>query len=192
MNQTELIVKISDGFKERGMPALFCGGCARDLFLCREPKDFDIVMMQNQNPEDMLATLEDMGFEDIGFYGDANKDLSGYVLNHERLRDELDYVIKAEYPGLGRCDILVYRCDFEDAADVVSTFDCTLNMVYLDVFNRGEDGRGYGIVPVDDYPFPGVRANRFADGVDVTRQRYIAGKFPQYQHDINPNQEARG
>lgn len=169
---TQEALDIIDALDKANIKATLCGGCARDLAHGIVPKDYDIVVHENQSSEVLAQRLTEAGFYAIEAYGDT-------CSTREDVRDDLDCVMSACAPNGAKCDILIYTCDFDSPEEIIRTFDCTLNMAWL-----GREFDGLTIQTCDDYPSQSlpIRANKFVEGVDETRIRYIAGKFPQYQH----------
>lgn len=170
-------LEIIEALKKAGVAAVLAGGCARDLAHAIEPKDYDIVVYENQGANALIDKLTTVGFYALEPYGDT-------CSTREDVRDDLDCVIHGCAPNGAVCDILIYTCDFDSPEEVVRTFDCTLNMAWLGVGDFGQ----LTVQTVEDYPTPiqnfaEVVPNVFVPGVDETRARYIAGKFPQYIHN---------
>lgn len=169
----DIVAQIYRKMQAQGVDVLACGGCARDTLLFQVPKDIDLVVFQNISSAALTEALEGAGFTDVQAYGDGQSEP-----DNDRCRDDLDYVVSAKYQGR-RCDILVYTCGFNTAEEIVRTLDCYLNMVWFCPDT-------YQLRCIIEYPVAGSRVlpNEFTAGVDIDRQKYIAGKFPQFIHNL--------
>ncbi|MEK7179887.1 MAG: CCA tRNA nucleotidyltransferase [Patescibacteria group bacterium] len=69
----EEVSRITEGLKKAGFEAYIVGGCVRDLFLKKTPKDWDITT--NAKPEEIMALFEETFYENnYGTVGIVNKD----------------------------------------------------------------------------------------------------------------------
>ncbi len=152
-----------------GWRAVIAGGSARDHYLGRTPKDYDIVMLGDNHGGDIAYELQAHEF-DVSVYG---------LVSNEYTRDEgdppshLDWVIKVENYGT-KIDIIQQSAHPESPTEAVEAFDVSLNMAW---FNDA----GH-VVCHPDFPMTGgvVKVLRLCD-VPHKRIPYLAAKFPQYK-----------
>lgn len=161
--------------------AAIVGGAARDTYLGRKPKDFDIVIL---TPGIDPALLR-------GVISDYAQDGVLNVLAPERLEDYANdngdrgllQVVEFLYD-----DVVVQLIQFTDAKtkqyngnpqNVVAEHDCDLNRAWF------EDVGGRLIVRVsDDFPSPFTgNVNSFTpDWSNAERKAYMQSKFPEFIH----------
>ncbi len=104
------VVRVTEGLEKAGFEAWIVGGCVRDLFLGRQPKDWDITT--NATPEDIQATFPHTFYtNDFGTVGVVNDDASD-----ERLKvvEVTPYRLEGKYSDARRPDSVVFSQRIED------------------------------------------------------------------------------
>lgn len=177
---------------DHGVRVVCVGGAARDTFLGREPKDYDLVVLSPTANEDDLrsALLEASGAFSIAELG--QHDIENYVNKDDDrgLRNvfELDMPIKAALgsykPDCITVQVLVFseavtQSYANDPYNVVEDHDCDLNKAWLE--NVG------GVLRARVHPeFPSIftgNTNSFKPGYsDHERKAYMKSKFPEFNH----------
>lgn len=156
-----------------GYNAVVCGGAARDAYHMREPKDYDICLLDTGEyvwQTKVLALLRGAGI------GAVERDCS--LLPYDGEEDtRLDFVIHGEYKDL-KFDILQYSDPKQTIAQQLAAFDCTLNMAWFDpengevcVSSQFPATENAQIFPLDRH-------------IEADRVEYLEGKYPQY--DFSP------
>jgi hypothetical protein len=174
-------LSIADALRRVGIPCVIAGGAARDIYHGREPKDYDIVVLDDLDVSEVLRQIvEDIPgqFRDLEYFGEGTS-----------MRDcedaNLDWVVKFTRDGT-EFDLIQFRSLPSTPQEVVEAFDCTLNMAWLD-----DEG---AVQTHDLFPLPGgrVRLRPLCD-YPAERVNYLRGKYEDYEwpdvHEIraHPN-----
>lgn len=121
----EEVSRITKTLKKASFEAYLVGGCVRDLFLNRKPKDWDITT--NANPEEIIALFEKTFYEnEYGTVGVVNE-----VVEDETLRivEVTPYRTEGKYTDKRRPDSVSFQASLEDD---LKRRDFTINAVALD------------------------------------------------------------
>lgn len=119
--------------------AILAGGCARDVYFGREPKDFDIIVPESANIESLLGAFchSRLSFKELHFY---RGDLSN---------DRIISCIKVNYLGVD-FDILKYQVT--DVMEASKFFDFNLNQFILNEYGDpifvGEVHPNYSLIEI--------------------------------------------
>ena len=124
---------VTDGLRKEGFEAYLVGGCVRDLFLGRTPKDWDVTT--NAKPEDIQRVFPDSFYEnDFGTVGikTGSEDARLAVVEVTPYRTETGYSDKR------RPDEVIFG---ESLEDDLARRDFTINAIAL------EDSKGQIVDP---------------------------------------------
>lgn len=165
----ELFVR--DVQQRLGLPTLFAGGAVRDLLHGKEPKDFDLFLMDGEDFQ-----MYDEVVERIKAVAD-----DGVVTEHPQYMgglDTLNSVLHFEVQGRP-FDFIVLGSVVYTPEDVVKTFDLNLNQVWLD-----EDGF-YAFYDYLNYPIQTqlVQLTDSPDTPSVDRVDALMERYPEYDWD---------
>ena len=73
------VSRVTKALKEANFEAFLVGGCVRDLFIGRKPKDWDVTT--NAKPEEIIALFPKTFYEnEYGTVGVVNEDVSDETL----------------------------------------------------------------------------------------------------------------
>lgn len=176
-----------------GIEVACVGGAARDTYLGKEPKDYDLVVLSQTGNLDALrdalkeetsaASVAELGEADIENYVNEGDDRG--LRNVYELRmpigDPLLFNIYEDYMTI---QVLVFSEEVTkryagDPLNVVEDHDCDLNKAWLEPVNGRLVAR---VHPEFPSPFSG-NVNHFQPGYsDHERKRYIASKFREFTH----------
>lgn len=173
---------------DHGIYVACVGGAARDLFLGREPKDYDFVFLNTNDyvPADLeviLAEVCQSPVIDLAGNGGGSEGTSDSCGDAEE-RGLVDVWETNRFDGLDiKFQYLLYTPEkiehfALDPAKAVVEHDCSLNHAWL----AKNNGR---IVPrvTDEFPNPATgNKNFFRPDTNVERRAYIRNKFPTFNH----------
>ncbi len=127
------VSRVTASLRDAGYEAYLVGGCVRDLFLNRVPKDWDVTT--NANPEQIQAVFPDSFYEnDFGTVGvkTGSEDPSLSIIEVTPYRTE------SEYSDKRRPDTVAFGQSLEDD---LARRDFTINAIALD------EGKGHIVDP---------------------------------------------
>lgn len=153
-------------FEKHGIAAVVAGGAARDTYHGVTPKDYDIVIINNDDTTlaRVTAALAERTLQFEDFSGNASMGGSPH----------LEWVLQVE----GCVDIIAQTARPTSINEVLENFDFTLNMAY---FER----RGYPKLH-ERYPAVGEEVVMLDKCDDpVNRSCYLSKKYPQYVWPFN-------
>jgi poly(A) polymerase/tRNA nucleotidyltransferase (CCA-adding enzyme) len=120
------VSRITKTLKERGFEAYLVGGCVRDLFLGKIPKDWDVTT--NAKPEDIIGMFEKTFYEnDYGTVGVVNEETTDETL---KVVEVTPYRTEGKYTDSRRPDFVSFNASLEDD---LKRRDFTINAVALDI-----------------------------------------------------------
>ncbi|BAN92339.1 nucleotidyltransferase [Ralstonia phage RSB3] len=169
-----------------GVIAVCVGGAARDTFLGREPKDFDLVILSQHKYDPLLEWIKacsEYGVRELG------SDAESYQADERELAHVYEtgvtYDTSTEKPLVAQVQILVYSDDVTgcwkgNPEDAVEEHDCDLNKAWF-------EQRNGKLVPRVHYSFPSPytgNVNTFRSGTSADRISYIKAKFPEFNHTV--------
>ncbi len=121
----EEVSRITKRLKESSFEAYLVGGCVRDLFLGREPKDWDVTT--NAKPEDIVRIFEKTFYEnEYGTVGVVDETVSDKTL---QIIEVTPYRKEGQYTDKRRPDFVSFEATLEDD---LARRDFTINAVALD------------------------------------------------------------
>lgn len=182
---------ISRLYLDHGIFVACVGGAARDVFLGREPKDYDFVILKHPEYQALYDDMEHALAEAIGMYprdlsGNGNGSEGTSDSNGDALERGLEKVWETDsFDGMPiKFQFLLYTAQkiaqFEcDPAKAVYEHDCSLNHGWLAKNLAG------GIVArvTDEFPNPATgNKNYFRADTNPERRAYIRNKFPEFNH----------
>ncbi len=122
----EDVARITRSLKKAGFEAYLIGGCVRDLFLGKKPKDWDVTT--NATPEQIVATFEKTFYEnEYGTVGVVNEETSDETL---RVIEVTPYRTESTYSDSRRPDSVSFSKNLEDD---LKRRDFTINAIAYDV-----------------------------------------------------------
>ncbi len=129
----EAVINITETLEKGGFEAYIVGGCVRDLFLKRKPKDWDITT--NATPEQIISLFPKTFYENkYGTVGVVNEPVP---LDEKGITDETlhiveitPYRLEAEYSDYRRPDSVTFSAKLEDD---LKRRDFTVNAIALKV-----------------------------------------------------------
>ena len=122
----EEVSRITKTLKESGFEAYLVGGCVRDLFLSKEPKDWDITT--NAKPEEIISIFKDTFYEnEYGTVGVVNADTKNESL---KIVEVTPYRTEGEYTDKRRPDSVSFKATLEDD---LQRRDFTINAIAFDI-----------------------------------------------------------
>lgn len=123
------IIDVSRKLKNAGFDAYLVGGCVRDLFLGRKPKDWDITT--NATPEQIQATFEKTFYENkYGTVGVVNETTEEPTL---KVVEVTPYRTESTYSDKRRPDSVTFSKNIEDD---LKRRDFTINAIAYDPENE--------------------------------------------------------
>lgn len=176
-----------DRLKDEGVTAICCGGAARDAYLGRTPKDYDLVIVDcegNLDFERLLRNVTGSYVYDLSDRGGASEGSTDSTGDAE----ERGLVQVWETNKLTGLDVKVQFLLFdEDSMDrwegdpycVVAEHDCTLNQAFFE-----REGDRLVARVTDNFPRPGGTNFFIGRHVNYARKAYIRSKFPEYHHQF--------
>jgi len=121
----EEVSRITKILKGASFEAYLVGGCVRDLFLNRKPKDWDVTT--NAKPEEIINLFEKTFYEnEYGTVGVVNEGVEDKAL---AIIEVTPYRIEAKYTDKRRPDSVSFSATLEDD---LKRRDFTINAVALD------------------------------------------------------------
>ncbi len=111
--------------KEFGLDVVLAGGACRDLFHDKTPKDFDLFVLNQNNPQEIANTLSR-----AGLWHATTHHVPLYGPEGER-NPEFDGVIKTKI-GRSDVDLVLWKEPVSTAEEVVERFDLSLNQYWMD------------------------------------------------------------
>ena len=120
--------------KNKGFEAYLIGGCVRDLFLGKKPKDWDVTT--NAIPDEIISLFKDTFYENnYGTVGIVNDDTKDETL---KVIEVTPYRLEAEYSDNRRPDHVTFSKKLEDD---LQRRDFTINAIALEII---EEKKGKG------------------------------------------------
>lgn len=167
MNITEklnAVWSLVDRLQAVGIPSLVAGGCSRDIYHGKEPKDFDIIVNDWADSSDVRAALNTM-FEwtEGQFFPMYDHDAS----------DRIKWVQKGKVNGI---DVDVIAYSIPEVSEAPNHFDFNLNQYMTLRAFRSDSSVTYFTVPCwKDDPKDGLVAIR--GDHSEKREAYIKAKW---------------
>ena len=123
------VLYVAETLKNAGFEAFLVGGCVRDLFLNKKPKDWDITT--NAIPEQIIPLFTDTFYEnDFGTVGVVQENVSDETL---KVIEITPYRLESEYSDNRHPDKVSFSQKIEDD---LQRRDFTMNALAYDVFNK--------------------------------------------------------
>lgn len=127
------VSQITGKLKAAGFEAYLIGGCVRDLFLGKKPKDWDVTT--NATPDQIIATFEKTFYENtFGTVGvvneEINKNDSEAVDESLKIIEITPYRTESAYTDKRRPDVVSFSKNLEDD---LKRRDFTINAIAYDV-----------------------------------------------------------
>lgn len=120
---------VTETLKNAGFEAFLVGGCVRDLFLNKKPKDWDITT--NAIPEQIMPLFVDTFYEnDFGTVGVVQENVSDETL---KVIEITPYRLESEYTDNRHPDKVSFSQKIEDD---LQRRDFTINALAYNVFNN--------------------------------------------------------
>ena len=120
------VSRITKTLKSANFEAYLIGGCVRDLFLGRDPKDWDVTT--NASPNEIVALFEKTFYEnDYGTVGVVNEETSDETL---KIVEVTPYRTEGKYTDKRRPDSVSFVANL---ADDLKRRDFTMNAVAYDI-----------------------------------------------------------
>ncbi len=121
----EEVSRVTKTLKEAGFEAYLIGGCVRDLFMGRKPKDWDITT--NATPEQIIPLFTKTFYENkFGTVGVVQEDVSDETL---KIIEVTPYRIESEYSDHRRPDSVSFSLNI---LDDLKRRDFTINSIAYD------------------------------------------------------------
>ncbi len=121
----EEVSRITKTLKNASFEAYLVGGCVRDLFLNKKPKDWDVTT--NAKPEEIIALFDKTFYEnEYGTVGIVNEKTENDTL---RIVEVTPYRTEGKYTDKRRPDSVSFQASLEDD---LKRRDFTINAVALD------------------------------------------------------------
>lgn len=125
-------------FEEDGYEAYIVGGCVRDSFIGKQPKDWDICT--SATPDEVISLLE--CYDDIGIYLTGLKHGTVTARIDEENYEITTFRVDGDYSDKRRPDIVAY---VKDVAEDLSRRDFTINaMAYSNIHELIDPFDGLG------------------------------------------------
>jgi tRNA nucleotidyltransferase (CCA-adding enzyme) len=120
------VSRITETLEKAGFEAYLVGGCVRDLFLGRVPKDWDVTT--NAKPNQIISLFEKTFYEnDYGTVGVVNEEESDITL---RVIEVTPYRTEGVYSDSRRPDTVSFDATLDDD---LKRRDFTINAIALDI-----------------------------------------------------------
>ena len=117
---------VTKALKDANFEAYLVGGCVRDLFIGRKPKDWDVTT--NASPEDIIALFTKTFYENtFGTVGVVQEDVSDETL---KIIEVTPYRIESSYSDHRRPDSVRFS---QNILDDLKRRDFTINAIAYDV-----------------------------------------------------------
>jgi len=126
-NIPEEVSRVTGKLKEAGFEACLVGGCVRDLFMRREPKDWDVTT--NARPEEIISLFPKTFYEN-NFGTVAVVDESHSVKESLKVIEITPYRLESSYSDHRRPDKVTFSKDIQDD---LKRRDFTINAIAYDV-----------------------------------------------------------
>jgi tRNA nucleotidyltransferase (CCA-adding enzyme) len=122
----EEVSYVTKALKDAGFEAWLVGGCVRDLFMSRKPKDWDITT--NAVPEEIIPIFPKTFYEnDYGTVGVVNEEVSDETL---KIIEVTPYRVESSYSDHRRPDSVKFS---KNILDDLKRRDFTINTIAYDV-----------------------------------------------------------
>jgi len=122
------VSRVTDTLKNAGFEAYLIGGCVRDLFIGREPKDWDVTT--NASPEEIIPLFPKTFYEnEYGTVGIVNEEVSLETL---KIIEVTPYRLEGPYSDFRRPDKVIFSQSIQDD---LKRRDFTINAIAYDVEN---------------------------------------------------------
>ena len=155
MSKLDKVLEFLEKLKESlGKDYLIAGGCARDIYHGRTPKDYDVVFDNKTNFQEMQTAISKMGVNIVDSFNFHSKNKhfdEGSLVSCCSSDDRIMYGIKVKLEGDIEVDLLIYNC--EDLLEIPKMFDYNINQFVinsmgLSSFVGTEHPNVYGLQPV--------------------------------------------
>src|SRR3989344_8760182 len=104
------VTHVTQTLEKAGFEAFLVGGCVRDLFLGREPKDWDVTT--NAKPDEIMALFDKTFYEnDFGTVGVVNEKTETEIL---KVIEVTPYRIESKYSDGRHPDAVIFSQKIED------------------------------------------------------------------------------
>lgn len=155
MSKLDKVIEFLEKLKESlGKDYLISGGCARDIYHDRTPKDYDVVFDNKTNFKEMQTAIYKMGVNIIDSF---NFHSTNKHFDEESLvsccssDDRIMYGVKVKLEEDIEVDLLIYNC--EDILVIPKMFDYNINQFVINSeellsFVGTEHPNLYGLQPV--------------------------------------------
>lgn len=161
---------------DEGVKLACVGGAARDTFLGKKPKDYDLVIQDYPHGSALVSLLEKIGGCTFNTMGNG--------VGEEYVYDADDRGLLAVYESSGfgvPLQILLFDNEtmkrYEDPYEIVIEHDCSLNQAWFEEHNGELRAR-----VTDEFPSPGGTNYINHGKADRHRAGYIKDKFPEFKH----------
>lgn len=152
--------------KNHGIESIVAGGCSRDIYHGKDPKDFDIIVPGSAPAADVAALLTPLvesgkatNYKFFPMYAEADS-------------DRIEWVFKVTIAGV---DLDIIRYAIDTVVDAPDYFDFNLNQYVTVEFPSGV----YGTIPCwKDDPKDGLVAIR-GDHTE-RREAYVKAKWEEF------------
>jgi poly(A) polymerase/tRNA nucleotidyltransferase (CCA-adding enzyme) len=122
------VLSVAETLHKAGFEAYFVGGCIRDLFLGKKPKDWDITT--NATPETIVSLFTNTFYENT--YGTVGVVNEGEDLDESvKVVEVTPYRLEAGYSDKRRPDTVIFSNNIEDD---LKRRDFTINAIALEPF----------------------------------------------------------
>ena len=119
------VSRVTKALKEANFEAFLVGGCVRDLFIGRKPKDWDVTT--NAKPEEIIALFPKTFYEnEYGTVGVVNEDVSDETL---KIIEVTPYRLESSYSDHRRPDDVKFS---DNLTDDLKRRDFTINAIAYD------------------------------------------------------------
>lgn len=121
----EEVSRVTKGLKEAGYEAYLIGGCVRDLFMGKKPRDWDVTT--NATPEEIIKVFDKTFYEnDYGTVGVVNEEVADESL---KVVEVTPYRTESAYSDKRRPDSVSFSKNLEDD---LKRRDFTMNAIAYD------------------------------------------------------------
>lgn len=155
MSKLDKVIEFLEKLKESlGNDYLIAGGCARDMYHGRTPKDYDVVFDNKTNFQEMKFCIRELGIEVIDTFNFFSKnkhfDTESQVSCCSS-DDRILFGVKVKLEGDIEVDLLIYNC--AELLDIPDMFDYNINQFIIAygrkvVFCGSHPPIRYGLKPV--------------------------------------------